>query len=95
MGDPCLGSTPAIPTAKTPTSGLIDRYLKGSSRRLVSYRSAMVLLIVLCSLTAVVCYQGMNFKPVDNGLLTALTLVAGIAATLAGVIRRTPNEVNQ
>jgi hypothetical protein len=72
--------------------GRIDRYLKGSSRRLIAYRASMVLLIVLAALTSVVCYQGMTYHPIDNGLLTTLTFVAGIAAALAREIRRTSNE---
>jgi hypothetical protein len=92
MSVPECPSTLEIPTTKTHTDTRIDRYLKGSSRRLVSYRSAMVILIVLCALTATACYQGMNMHPVDNGLLTALTFVAGIAAALAREIRRTASE---
>lgn len=72
--------------------GRLDRYLKGSSRRLIAYRAAMVLLVVLCALTAVVCWQGMNFRAADNGILTAMTFIGGIVAALAREIRRTTNE---
>lgn len=54
-----------------------------SSRRLIAYRCAMILLVVTCSLAAVVCYQGMEMHPVDNGLLTALSAIVLIIAGLA------------
>jgi hypothetical protein len=76
----------------TPTASRIDRYLSTgfpeSSRRLIAYRCAMILLVIACSLTAVICYQGMVLHPVDNGLLTALTLVVGIVAALAQQVYR-------
>ena len=72
----------------------LTRYLSTgtteSSRRLIAYRSAMVLLIIACALTAVVSYQGMNFKPIDNGLLTALASIVLIVAGLAREIYRKP-----
>lgn len=65
----------------------LARYLSAgtieSSRRLIAYRCAMVLLIIACALTAVICYQGMMPHAVDNGLLTALTFIVGIIAALA------------
>ena len=65
----------------------LARYLSAgtteSSRRLIAYRCAMMLLIIACALVAVVCYQGMQLHPVDNGLLTALTFIVGIIAALA------------
>lgn len=68
----------------------ITRYLSHgtpeSSRKLIAYRCAMILLIVTCALTATVCYQGMELHPVDNGLLTCLTFALGIDATLAKFI---------
>ena len=74
----------------------LTRYLSTgtteSSRRLIAYRSAMVLLIIACALTAVVCFQGMNFKPIDNGLLTALASIVLIVAGLAREIYRKPDQ---
>lgn len=65
----------------------LARYLRvgttESSRRLIAYRCAMVLLVIACSLAAVICYQGMMLHAVDNGLLTALTFIVGIIAALA------------
>ena len=81
------GVTPTGTTLTTSTADRITRFLSEgtpeSSRRLIAYRCAMVLLILACALTAVICFQGMSFHPVDNGLLTALTFIVGIIAALA------------
>jgi len=60
----------------------LSRGTAESSSRLIGYRGSMVMLIVLSALCATVCYQGMEKHPVDNGLLTAFTLVCGIVAAL-------------
>lgn len=82
-----------IPT--TSTGDRITRFLSWgtpeSSRRLIAYRSSMILLVIACALTAVVCWQGMELHPVDNGLLTALTFIIGIIAALAQQIYRKPD----
>jgi len=72
---------------------MLTRYLSAgtpeSSRRLIAFRCAMVLLVIACALTAVVCYQGINFQPVDNGLLTAPSSIVPFIVRLArGVFRR-------
>lgn len=63
-----------------------------SSRRLIAYRCAMVLLIIDCALAAVISYQGMNFKPIDNGLLGAFGALNLIIAALAQQIYRKPTD---
>ena len=52
----------------------------------------MVLLVVTCGLASAVIYQAMEMHPVDNGLLTALTLVVGIVAALAQQIYKKPED---
>ena len=77
-------------------AGLIRFLSEGtteSSRRLIAYRCAMVLLIIDTAMAAVICYQGMNFKPVDNGLLTAFGALNLIIAGLAREIFHRRNEV--
>ena len=59
-----------------------------SSSRLIGYRGAMVQLVVLCGLCAVICYQGMTFHAIDNGLLVAFTTVSGIVAVLVREISK-------
>jgi len=67
-----------------------------SSRRLIAYKCAMVLLIIDAALAAVICYQGMNFHPVDNGLLTAFGALNLIIAGLAREIfhRKQENQTD-
>ena len=98
MEHECSRTPGAIPTTMTPTGSIPDRitrYLSTgfpeSSKRLIAYRCAMVLLIIDCALTAVICYQGMNFRPVDNGLLTAFGALNLIIAGLAQQIYRKPD----
>jgi hypothetical protein len=64
-----------------------------SSRRLIAYRSVMVLFSIASALTAVVCYQGMSFRPVDNGVLTALSSIVLFIAGLAREIFYRKNAV--
>lgn len=63
-----------------------------SSKRLIAYRSAMVLLIIDCSLAAVISYQGMTYHPIDNGLLGAFGALNLIIAALAREIYRKPSD---
>lgn len=66
-----------------------------SSKRLIGYRSAMVLLVIACGLAAAVIYQACDTnppRPVDNGLLTSLTFIVGIVAALAQQIYRKPED---
>lgn len=65
-----------------------------SSKRLIAYRCAMVLLVIACSLTAVICYQGMQLHAVDNGLLVALSSIVLIIAGLAQQIYRKPEDAH-
>jgi hypothetical protein len=57
-----------------------------SVRRLIAFRSSMILLIGWLGVTAVLCYQAMNFKPVDKGLLFGWGTLGGIIGTLAKYI---------
>lgn len=93
------GATPTIPTPTGSTPDRITRFLSTgfpeSSKRLIAYRCAMVLLIIDCALAAVISYQGMNFEPVDNGLLTAFGALNLIIAGLAQQIYRKPDAQAQ
>lgn len=70
-----------------------------SSKRLIAYQASRVLMFCQVCLTIAILWQafflkvvegGALFHPVDNGLLGAWTLGAGILAALAREIYRKP-----
>lgn len=72
-----------------------------SSKRLIAYHAARILMVCQIVLTIVIAWQGLflkvvadgvMFHPVDNGLLTAWTLGAGILAALAQQIYKKTDD---
>lgn len=74
-----------------------------SSKRLIAYLATRILMFCHVCLTIAILWQalflkivpgGVIFHPVDNGLLTAWTVGAGILAALAQQIYRKPDGAN-
>ena len=62
-----------------------------SSKRLVMVAAALVLLLVTAIIGAACAYRIASTGDLGSGAVTVLTLVAGIAAALAGVAYRKPD----
>lgn len=102
MGDPCAtpGMTPTGGPDQThghtgPLPGLLTRFLSTgrpeSSRRLITFVSAIVLCAGVPILGSAIVYQALGEYPVDGQLVTAFLGIAASVAILAGAVFRSPD----
>jgi hypothetical protein len=88
--------TPLIPTPKTPTAGLIVRFLSEgtpeSSKRLIAAVCASVLCLLAVVLAEAIAFQAAQNWTVSSALVTAFVSVVGFIAALAREIFRKPDD---